>query len=64
MEKMLKPTRPGIDSDGKMVRLTSAKIVKSGNGKIGKMVNQVGRKKMVRNIKPAWSGICARVGKW
>ena len=56
MEKMLKPTRPGIDSNGKMVRLTSAKIVKSGNGKIGKMANQVGRKNMVQNVKTGRAG--------
>ena len=42
--KMLKPTGPKIDAGGKMVKLTSAaKWPNWQNGKIGKMVESVGR---------------------
>ena len=49
MVKMLKPTRPGIDPNGKMIKLTSAqKWLNRQNGKIGKKVHKLGRKEVVK----------------
>ena len=50
---MLKPTEPKIDAGGKSAKLTSgAKWRNWQNGKIGKMVEQVGRKQNGKMLKP------------
>ena len=62
MVEMLKPTRLGIDSQGKIGTSSNrAKIVKSGNGK---MVTQEGRKEAVRNVKTGRAGHLYAWWKW
>ena len=61
MANVVKPTRQEIDPNGKVVKLKSA--IKWLNGKIGKTVNQVGRKKMVKMLKQAGPEMI-RMVKW